>query len=711
MIYNKALSDAADRTIRNYKAGSKEFSGLQLPDSLFEPAFAALEDKFGTESFFYELQVKKQVFYSDMRRILDRIIEGKDCNEEIMKYAARSGIGDFSSRKLVICLKKFILSVLTVLEETEDKAAGGFGAGKQTSGPKPEIFFSDDSVLKGTGVTGRSAEQRSRADSSTEEGIVGPSVLLADILAEASAEIGAAKLFSYIDELQNSTAGRHKLNTDPELFFFSADICRAAEKYGLSESLRKIILNFSVLPDTSVPFEIKEWIYAAESDLSALCSFGILTESEEGYTANKIIKNAYMISAGAETSDCEDLINAACEWDYSGASDIYFTAEKKIAFAESILNYFDGVQDELLYELAFCAADARFCSGSFEKSAEWFMKIPETAEYAADSGDYGMVSVYCAAAYTYSRRGEYQKALLWYLQALKTGRRSVSDQLLFSELYNNIAFMYLNLKEYSKAIKWFRRSLDLSKTYYGFLHPEIASVYNNIAYMYADKGEFDSALEWHFGALEILQKSLDADQSDVIFTFSSIAGIYADQSEYQQSLEWYFKSKELSEEFYGDDHTETAVVYNNIAFVFSHIGEYDEAIEWFKKIQPAEDQQLPDKPYAAAASNNIAWIYSHKGEYTKALEWYKKALAISEKTLGVSHPDTATACSNIAFMYSQIEEHKNALSWYQKSLTIRSSVLGPEHPDTVSAYNSIAFIYASHGEYQNTSAVREKYLN
>jgi len=62
--------------------------------------------------------------------------------------------------------------------------------------------------------------------------------------------------------------------------------------------------------------------------------------------------------------------------------------------------------------------------------------------------------------------------------------------------------------------------------------------------------------------------------------------------------------------------------------------------------------------------------------YPKAESFLQRALAIREKQLGKTHPDTATSLNNLASVYEGQGRHMEAERLYIRVLTIREHLLG-----------------------------------
>ncbi len=156
----------------------------------------------------------------------------------------------------------------------------------------------------------------------------------------------------------------------------------------------------------------------------------------------------------------------------------------------------------------------------------------------------------------------------------------------------------------------------------------------------------------------------------------------------------------------------------NMAYSFSEFAIYTDSVQFYNKALAISEKVLGvEHPDIATTYNNIAGVYDSQGDYPKALEWYNKALEIREKVLGAEHPDTAITYNNIAFVYSRQGDYPKALEWYNKALEISEKVLGAVHSDTATTCNNIAFVYYSQGDYSKALewynkalAIREKVL-
>lgn len=107
-------------------------------------------------------------------------------------------------------------------------------------------------------------------------------------------------------------------------------------------------------------------------------------------------------------------------------------------------------------------------------------------------------------AITYYEKGEYDKSLNYYKNAL-----SISEKVLGTEhldtatLYNNIAGAYYALGNHAQALEYYKKALSIREEALGPEHPGTATLYNNIAGVYFAKADYVQALKYYEKALSI----------------------------------------------------------------------------------------------------------------------------------------------------------------------------------------------------------------
>jgi tetratricopeptide (TPR) repeat protein len=114
---------------------------------------------------------------------------------------------------------------------------------------------------------------------------------------------------------------------------------------------------------------------------------------------------------------------------------------------------------------------------------------------------------------------------------------------------------------------------------------------------------------------------------------------------------------------------------------------------------------------AAARLLNQAGVYLYdRGRYAEAEPLYQRALAIRERELGASHPNTVTSLNNLAELYRVQGKYVEAEPLYQRALEIRERELGASHPNTATSLNNLALLYRGQGQYAEAEPLYQRAL-
>ena len=136
-----------------------------------------------------------------------------------------------------------------------------------------------------------------------------------------------------------------------------------------------------------------------------------------------------------------------------------------------------------------------------------------------------------------------------------------------------------------------------------------------------------------------------------------------------------------------------------------------------ERLLPVDDLKLAD-------SMNALGIFCFEiAEFQSIQPLHERALAIHEKVLGPTHPETAKSLHNLASYLantSAASDRAIARPIFERSLAIREQVLGPTHPDTAFTLNNLAVFLRKTGNpadfalarqyHERALAIRERVL-
>ncbi|CEH12045.1 protein tif31 [Ceraceosorus bombacis] len=134
------------------------------------------------------------------------------------------------------------------------------------------------------------------------------------------------------------------------------------------------------------------------------------------------------------------------------------------------------------------------------------------------------------------------------------------------------------------------------------------------------------------------------------------------------------------EQVYGLVHPEVARCYSLFATIVHHFASL-QAVEHDQRVRQAvaEGKEAP----AAPETNEHLTLEN-------AVRYQRQAVTLSERTLGLDHPETLTHWQNLSVLERAEGNTEASLRCQQRVLELYNLVYGPNHPDTVNVLNNIA---------------------
>jgi tetratricopeptide (TPR) repeat protein len=117
-----------------------------------------------------------------------------------------------------------------------------------------------------------------------------------------------------------------------------------------------------------------------------------------------------------------------------------------------------------------------------------------------------------------------------------------------------------------------------------------------------------------------------------------------------------------------------------------------------------------EHPDTLASVNNVAALYESQGRYTEAEPLYQRTLHDSERLLGPGHPSTIVSVNNLAQLYFSQGRYIEAEPLYTRALRHNEQVLGTEDPQTLLSVNNLAALYESQGRYTEAEPLYQSAL-
>ena len=262
----------------------------------------------------------------------------------------------------------------------------------------------------------------------------------------------------------------------------------------------------------------------------------------------------------------------------------------------------------------------------------------------------------------YSNRGERQKALEFFHQALKL--RPEKDRAGRQNTLNNMGIVYYYLGDRDKALQTLNEVVVILKEL-GDRRKE-ATVLGNICVI-AKNSSDKKSLEYCTESVAIKHEL--HDRSGEATSLNNLGSAYGEAGEYQKALECWLQSLAIHKSL--GELSGEGIALNNIGWVYAVLGDREKAIDYYTQaLVPL--RKLDYKPGVATLLSNIGVNYAEMGDFKKALEFHLQVLPIRIETN--ERPDQAITLNNIGGCYSNLGDKQKALEYYNRAIELHRQI-------------------------------------
>ncbi|KAI8499999.1 hypothetical protein Bbelb_223160 [Branchiostoma belcheri] len=326
-----------------------------------------------------------------------------------------------------------------------------------------------------------------------------------------------------------------------------------------------------------------------------------------------------------------------------------------------------------------------------------------------------------------SRRGDYEKAISYYKQALSIGNTihaGTEIRPVLSSLLGSIGNCWSGLGDQRKAISYYEQSLKMEKAIYGKTtpHPDIASSLNNIGTGWLYLGDQRKAVSYYDQSLSMM-KAIYGETTphpDIAKSLNNIGNCWNGLGDQRKAIRYYDKSLKMMKAIYGETtpHPDIAGSLNNIGMCWSHLGDQRKAIRYYEqslKMMKAIYGETTPHPDIAGSLNNIGNGWSDLGEQRKAIRYHEQSLKMMKAIYGETtpHPGIASSLNNIGKCWSDLGDQRKAISYHVQSLKMMKAIYGETtpHPDIASSLCNIGTCWHKLGDHSKALSSYEQSLN
>ena len=320
------------------------------------------------------------------------------------------------------------------------------------------------------------------------------------------------------------------------------------------------------------------------------------------------------------------------------------------------------------------------------------------------------VSAYINLCLMYRKTGDYEKAELHYLEAIKLAEQTYGkNHPYYAMVINNMGIYYLELAKYNKAEECYRKALEIQKEIYGDCHPDYAVALLNLGNFYLKTAKYKQAESCFMDVLKITRAAFGDLHEEVAKAYNNLGSLYTSTYDYVKAELYFTKALRIRKELFGDGHPYYAESLFNIGVFYHKIDNYAQAeqayllaLEIHKKAYGEE--HIDDyNIYIALGS-----IYKAQEQYAAAEQHYKKALELQKKLLSEEHPNYALGLYNLGALYAAQDDYAKAEQCYIQALDIQKKISGEKHDSYANTLGRLATFYISIGDYAQARQYSQK---
>jgi CHAT domain-containing protein/tetratricopeptide (TPR) repeat protein len=187
-----------------------------------------------------------------------------------------------------------------------------------------------------------------------------------------------------------------------------------------------------------------------------------------------------------------------------------------------------------------------------------------------------------AIAFVYEKLGVYDKAIVYYQEAL--GCCADGNNIgTCDAIENNIAGMYLKLREYDKAIEKYRSYTDSRKDNSRFDDPDFLATLNNLATALRQNGQAEEALQYFNQIYTSLEQNNKTNEDFAATVLNNIGVAQTLLGRSDEATINFQKALKIKESFYGSDSPLLLDLCGNLAVSLWAAGNKKEALPYFEK--------------------------------------------------------------------------------------------------------------------------------
>jgi len=250
-------------------------------------------------------------------------------------------------------------------------------------------------------------------------------------------------------------------------------------------------------------------------------------------------------------------------------------------------------------------------TGFYTKAEKNLLELYRTLKNSSSTEDVLLVEITGALGYIYEKLGVFDKAIIFYHEALTRcilthGYHAMASLI----LQNNITSIYLKQGFVKKAIQEYEFTLERFSSASDYKNPTYLTTLNNLASAYRQNGQYVLALQFFLDLYNHLDQR-DLLQNDrAAALMNNIAVTYTLMGEYERAVMYYEKVLFIKESLYGSHSPALVDVIDNLGVTYWALNNPELALPLFHRS-------------LAIAVRQVKYIFPHLTE-PEQIQFYKQ---------------------------------------------------------------------------------------
>lgn len=415
----------------------------------------------------------------------------------------------------------------------------------------------------------------------------------------------------------------------------------------LSVEEQHLLLQFSVLPSTFIPYEtLRDWLKISKSDerlfinhLTALFESGWLfyDDIHHNYKAHQLVQQAIQHKIKPTTENCKTLIDSLYGQIDRNSLSVIVQQKMQIDCMRSIV----ASIEEQNTTIQLLCEDIHFyyiSYGDFGQALKYQLKAVEIGEALRPRQVEELADSYLRLAHVYYGMHEIEKALEFGEKSIQIRQALYpADHIGYGRSYRLMAMFYETISNFDESLDYHIKGIEVYQKVNDF--DSLSLAYHNLSGTYMVLKQADKALEAQTKAIKIYHQHLEKDPLKLAILYSGLASVYNQKKEFYKALEYGHKSMVIQEEVLPPIHRNLCQTYHNLSGVHLQLDNTKAALKFATKATHIAEQILPPThPALGSCYLNLAKVYAHQKARIETVTWAKKAIGVFEKS-----PDSPSA--------------------------------------------------------------------